>query len=148
VGRLLPASLLLLGDVIPGSDGASVYLRLVDTSTSRILASISDRVPKDASPADVCARMAGEILKAVRREVPMEAIVTAQGNQTGIAAIGSFQGVAEGAEFALLERDPVRTAGVARIVSVLGESESELQLKMADGFQPNPTGVLWIVEAP
>ncbi len=61
IGKLLPASLLLLGDVIPSGNGERVFLRLVETETTRVLGSFSAERTQAELPERVCAELAGKI---------------------------------------------------------------------------------------
>ena len=66
LGRLLPAGFLLMGDVWPDAGRDNLYLRIIDTETSRILASFS-RQPDAAAPLlETCRTLAGEIAQILR----------------------------------------------------------------------------------
>lgn len=66
LGRLLPAGFLLMGDVWPDAGQDNLYLRLVDTETSRILASFSRHPDTAASLLETCQTLAGEIAQRLR----------------------------------------------------------------------------------
>ena len=77
IGKLLPASLLLLGDVLLSGEGDKVYLRLVDIETTRVLASFSaDRKPRE-DVADACRGLAARVIARAVELKPLMARVTA-----------------------------------------------------------------------
>ena len=66
LGRFLPAGFLLMGDVWPETGRDNLYLRIVDTETSRILASFSSHPDSSASLLETCRELAGEITQTLQ----------------------------------------------------------------------------------
>lgn len=73
IGKLLPASLLLLGDLLPTADGEKIFLRLVDTETTQILASFTATRKAGQSPESVTGELAGRIAAALDAARPAQA---------------------------------------------------------------------------
>jgi len=73
IGKLLPASLLLLGDLLPTDSGEKIFLRLVDTETTQILASFTAMREVGQSPESVTDELAGRIAAALDAARPAQA---------------------------------------------------------------------------
>ena len=104
IGKLLPASLLLLGDVIASETGDKVFLRLVDTETTQVLASFTATRKAGEDQEKVCAELAGRIAERVAVLKPLLAPVSELDGKRLRAGVGSFHGVRAGAVFAVLTR--------------------------------------------
>ena len=61
IGKVLPASLLLLGNVIDTKDGTQVFMRLIDTETTRIISSYSAVLNEDEDVGSVCSKLAEQV---------------------------------------------------------------------------------------
>jgi hypothetical protein len=61
IRQLLPASLLLIGDLLPTAGGDKLALRLVDAETSDVLATFLADCPAGGDVAAVCTEMANRI---------------------------------------------------------------------------------------
>lgn len=66
LGRFLPAGFLLMGDVWPETGRDNLYLRIVDTETSQILASFSSHPDSSASLLETCRELAGKIAQTLQ----------------------------------------------------------------------------------
>ncbi len=157
VGKLLPAGLLLVGEVAAGSGGDQVYLRVVDTETSRVLGSVLRDVPASANLSDACSSMAAEILGIVQRTKPLfMKVVSLDGDVIRIAA-GTFQGLDTAASYELVAcaagnpsavRAPAEeNLGTARVVS-MDENSSQLRADLKSGGRVPAGQSLWIREIP
>jgi len=104
IGKLLPASLLLLGDVLPTDKGDKLYLRLVDTETTQVLASFSANRLADEDPDSVCTNLATRIAERVVALKPLLAPVTSLENTQIRASLGTFHGVHAGMRFRVITR--------------------------------------------
>ena len=73
IGKLLPASLLLLGDLLPAASGEKIFLRLVDTETTQILASFTAARAAGQEVETVAEELAGRIAAALDTARPVQA---------------------------------------------------------------------------
>ena len=156
IGKLLPAGMLLLGDLLPAKSGDRLYMRLVDTETSRILASFSDSKAPDGDIGKVCAGLAAQIVKKVIKMKPLAARVTSPDGQRVQAAVGRFHGAYETMQFALVQRvtaDPKLPSGYSETivgkarVKALGDMTCDLVVDWSeDPGKKLPRG-LWVKEA-
>lgn len=106
IGKLLPASLLLLGDVLPSDKGDKIFLRLVDTETTQVLASFNATRHANEDPETVCTNLANRIAKQVVTLKPLRAPVTKLNGTRLQGAIGAFHGVRAGSVFCVVTRIP------------------------------------------
>ena len=156
IGKLLPASLLLLGDVLPSDQGEKVYLRLVDTETTQVLASFTATRKADEEQEKICAELGSRIAERVIALKPLLAPVTELEDAHLRAGLGSYQGVRAGLEFSLLFRT-LRDKKVAddfteqeigtATVRAVSEFSCELDAVWHAGVQPRIQD-LWIRERP
>ncbi len=153
IGRLLPASLLVLGNVISPPANARVNLRLVDTQTTQILGSFS--APSGGDPESICQDLAGQVVQKIVQRRPLAVRVDSVAGDQVRAPLGWFHGVQEGMAFVMLAGRPGEAAppgagtevGQARIVQV-EEDRCVLQAAWADPAAPHAPESLWLREAP
>jgi len=107
IGKLLPAGLLLMGDILPTQAGGEVvYLRLIDTETTRTLGSFSQKRQANEEIFEVCANLAGPIIEKAVRARPLTARVLEASDTLLKAGVGRFHGLQADARFDVLERIP------------------------------------------
>ena len=104
IGKLLPASLLLLGDIVPAEGGDKVFVRLVDTETTQVLASFTASRKAGEDPEKVCAELAGKVAEKLAAVKPLLAPVSSLEGAQVKAGVGAFHGLRSGAVFAVLTR--------------------------------------------
>jgi hypothetical protein len=104
IGKLLPASLLLLGDLLPSAQGEKIYLRLVDTETTQVLASFTVSRKADEDQEKVCAELAGKIAERVIQLKPLLAPVSGVEGTSLRSGLGTYHGVRQGIAFTVVSR--------------------------------------------
>lgn len=155
LGRLLPAGMLLLADLVPMGEGEHVYARLVDTETSRILASFSASRAADEDLATVCAELAATIQKKAVQLRPLTARAALVQANRARAGIGRFHGASEQSSYELVQRSASTPAvlpgqadtvlGTARLLA-LGDETSEFAVEFAATPPPTAQTDLWVRE--
>ncbi len=130
IGKLLPASLILFGEIIPIGENREIHLRIIDTETSRVLSSSSAVFTNYENLEPACETLASEIMKTMNEARPLllPAETTENGNlRTGW---GQFHGARVGDVFNIVTIENAGTIsqkeirlGTARLES-LGEEES------------------------
>lgn len=152
IGRLLPASVLILGDLIPSTAGPSLFLRLVDTETTRVMGSVSAKVTNDNELGAACADLAKQAAERVIHAKPLSAGVISRNGARLEAGIGAFHRAAPSMQFTVWERTslepggkggPVRRVGDARI-DALGEEVSRFTVAWVDGVGELDVRRLWL----
>lgn len=144
IGRLLPASTLLMGQVLSMSGQTRVMMRLVDTETSQILGSFSAAASADGDADRVCRQLAEKIVTALRAHRPLRAPVSALNAEGAVLPLGAFHGLRPGQRFDIVtESDPARAVGRA-VVAEVGEDESRLTVELTANA---PVASLRVVES-
>jgi hypothetical protein len=154
IGKLLPASLLLLGDVLPSEKGDSLYLRLVDTETTQVLASFSAKRLAEDDQEKVCAELATRIAERIVALKPLLAQVTEVNGTRIRASLGTYHALNNGASFTVLSRKlrdkkvpddfEERELGIATVRKV-SEFSCELDVVWNEKV-PSKKDDLWIKE--
>jgi hypothetical protein len=155
IGKLLPAGLLLLGDVLPSADGEKVFLRLVETETTKIVASFSAERKAQDDAAVVCADLAARVAAKAVAARPLEALATRTEGDRLRARVGRFHGADEKTRYVLLERTAVDAGGqdfrekeVGRaVVAQAGELSSDLTPEWNAEVASKPPKSVWAREA-
>jgi len=154
IGRLLPASVLLLGDLMVSTAGVeTLYLRLVDIETTQVLASLTASRRPDEPLDALCSNLASRLAQRIVALKPLLAPVTALEGARLQASFGTFHGARTGQVFTVLARlpgtgedgawreEPVGTATVGRAA----EQACELEAAWGVGGQPRLEN-LWLRE--
>jgi hypothetical protein len=153
IGRLLPASLLLVGDLQSDRTGDTASLRLVDTETSEVLNTLAARRAPTGSVGDAAAGLAVEIAAAVREARPLQARVFERDERRLLAGVGRFHGANTSMVFDVVQRTirevggftdtRERAVGTAR-VEEMGDLTTDLR---PDWREPPPAdALLWVRE--
>ncbi|QHI69070.1 caspase family protein [Tichowtungia aerotolerans] len=150
IGRLLPASLILFGEMVPFDGQTEIQLRVVDTETSRVLSAVNEPFTDRSDLDSACRTLAEQIMQAVDRARPviMPARPTDDGNLT--AGWGRFHGAQVGDTFAIITRTGIGTiapketvCGTAKILS-LGEEEALFAADWSRADTNRPATQLWL----
>ena len=154
IGKLLPASLLLLGDVLPSESGDRLYLRLVDTETTQVLGSFSAKRGAEDDQEKVCAELASKIADRIVALKPLMAPVTKVEGIKLRASLGSYHALNNGTGFTVISRK-LRDKKVpddfeefelgTATVSSVSEFSCELDVVWKDKV-PENTDDLWVKE--
>ena len=157
VGKELPASMLLLGDLFQLNGKQRVSLRLVETSTSRILKTFRASSGDDEDIELQCHELANQIAEHARKYFPFQSkVMTRRGDGLRIG-VGSYHGASTQTLFTLVRRVSLpadgttsyseRTIGSATVVH-LGKIVSEVHPTWLEGPGPRVLDGLWAYEVP
>ncbi|MBN2685257.1 MAG: caspase family protein [Pontiellaceae bacterium] len=150
IGKLLPASLIIFGELIPLGENTGILLRIVDTESGRVLSSGSATFTDDDELDGTCDQLARRIMITMNAAHPLEfkAVCTEQGMIQ--ANWGKFHGAQIGDSFEVMNRENVGTVsqqdhslGTA-IIRVLGEESCELSPDWNPGMERHSTTNLWL----
>jgi hypothetical protein len=155
VGKLLPASLVLMGDLFPSENDTRIILRLIDTETTRILTSFKGSTDAENDLADVVEELGENITKMVVRARPLTARILNQDGDTLRAGAGQFHGTTLDTEFTINQRsypdvakpDDFRDTKVGTAVVIdLGEETSDLKPTFTNEGNAPDVNTLWVKE--
>ncbi len=149
IGKLLPASLILFGEIIQAGLEKEIHLRIVDTETSRVLSSSSAPFKDYDDMRSACQMLAERIMKTLNQTRPLLIPARLQPNGTLQAGWGRFHGGRVGDTFEIITRKAIDTIapretalGTAQLQS-LGEEQSVFQPVWNDPATKQPT-TLWL----
>jgi hypothetical protein len=149
IGRLLPASLILFGEVIPDGEQKEIHLRVVDTETSRVLCSTAERFSSREEMNQACQVLAQRIMTSVDRARPILLPAQETGTNALEAGWGRFHGARVGDSFDIVSREAFDTVspketvlGKARLQS-LGEERALFQADWTTAATNRPA-MLWL----
>ncbi len=149
IGKLLPASLILFGEIIPDGTRNEIHLRIVDTETSRVLSAVSASFKHHDELDPACQTLAEQIMKTMNTARPL--LLPARRTETGtlLAGWGRFHGARVGDLYEIIAQEAVGTIsqkeiplGTARLFS-LGEEEAEFQIQWSQA-ETNRSVSLWL----
>lgn len=151
IGKLLPASLILFGEIIPVGEQKEIHLRIVDTETSRVLSAATASYKTGDEINDACRTLAGQLMKTVNQARPILLPVVWTANGGLQANWGAFHGARIGDTFDIITRENPGTVsqtdvphGTARLLS-LNEEQSVFQAEW-NGKGTNRPATLWLKE--
>ena len=102
IGKLLPASLILIGEIIPLQNQKEIYLRVIDTETSRVLTSISATFSTHNELKSASETLAREIMQTMNEARPLLLKASPTPNGALIAGWGKFHGARIGDTFEII----------------------------------------------
>ena len=153
IGQVLPASLVLVVDSVVSEGKPVVFARLSGAESSAALTQFEvERTAGDHLP-DETRKLADEIAAFVVAKRPLEAGIARVAGTNVTAALGRFQGVAEGWRFDIQSRNP-QAASIRDRVQVLGRGvvtavddfDAELAVVWTQAPAAGQTN-LWVREA-
>ena len=152
IGKLLPASLILFGDILPAGNLQEIHLRIVDTETSRVLSSSSASFENYEELDSVCSSLASKIMKTMNNARPLLLKTHSTTTGTLLAGWGRFHGARKGDVFEIITREAEGTVsqrdvtlGTAHLL-VLEEESSEFQADWNPEATNHPVN-LWLKAA-
>lgn len=149
IGKLLPASMILFGEIIRAGERKEIHLRIVDTETSRVLSSASNSFSTQNELNSVCRSLSERIMKDMNQARPL--LLPARWTDTGTleAGWGKFHGARVGDAFEIITREGANTIaphesrlGTARLLS-LGEERSIFNIEW-DQASSHPQLTVWL----
>jgi len=155
IGKLLPASLLLMGDLIPSAKGERIFVRLVDTETTQVLSSFTVIRKEEDDQERVCSELAAKIAERIMLLKPLLAPVTSADGAKLRAELGTYHGVRPGLSFTVLTRtlrdkkvpdDFSEQVVGSATVSAVSDFSCDLDAVWDAGGAPQRAQDLWVRE--
>jgi Tfp pilus assembly protein PilF len=117
LGRVLSARLITVGSVAGGANEWTFTLRVIETETSQVVASIAQSFPINQSTAQAADVVAKDLATKLRKTFPLRARVTGGGNGEAVLNVGTGEGATVGQKLLIFRE----SAGGQR--DVIGEAE-------------------------
>lgn len=154
IGKLLPASLILFGELIPVNDRQEIHLRIVDTETSRVLDSTFESFSSLEELDLACQTLAGNIMKTMNeiRPILLPTLFNDHGHLT--ANWGRFHGARIGDSFEIIQIKGEGTVSRKKVslgsavLMHIEEERSELQQEWLSELGNRSESNLWLKANP
>ena len=156
IGRILPASMILHGEIIPDDEGDWVSITAEDVETTREFASFMLQRKPNEPVEEFTHGLASQVVQKIRAYRPLTARVTENKQGVMTAEVGRFHGARVGARFHIVQhisltadgngRIQKKKVGQAEIIS-LDEDRSEIKPEFEPSYEQDVGSSLWIVEA-
>jgi hypothetical protein len=117
LGRVLSARLITVGSVAGGASEWTLTLRVIETETSTVVASVAQGFPVSQSTAQVADLVAKDLAARLRKTFPLRARVTGGGKGEVVLNVGTAEGAVVGQKLLIFRE----SAGGQR--DVVGEAE-------------------------
>jgi hypothetical protein len=117
LGRVLSARLITVGTVAGGPNEWTLTMRVIETETSQVVASVAQVFPATQSTAQAADVVAKDLAGKLRKTFPLRARVTGGGNGEAMLNVGTAEGAAVGQKLLIFREG----AGGQR--DVIGEAE-------------------------
>jgi class 3 adenylate cyclase/CHAT domain-containing protein/Tfp pilus assembly protein PilF len=117
LGRVLSARLITVGSVAGGASEWTLTLRVIETETSTVVASVAQGFPVSQSTAQVADLVAKDLAARLRKTFPLRARVTGGGKGEVVLNVGTGEGAVVGQKLLIFRE----SAGGQR--DVVGEAE-------------------------
>ncbi len=106
VGRLLSASLILVGAIRKAGSERHVTVRIIETETSALVASAAESFALSQSVADITQRFGGQLRERIRRAYPLRGRVVDVGGGQVTLNVGASAGAVPGQRLQLFREHP------------------------------------------
>jgi len=141
LGRVLSARLITVGTVSGGASEWTLTLRVIETETSTVVASVAQGFPVAQSTAQVADVVAKDLAARLRKAFPLRARVVGGGAGEVVLNVGTGEGAAVGQKLMIFRE----SAGGQR--EVVGEAEisevtdKQSRAKLSGDARPLPAGL-------
>jgi hypothetical protein len=141
LGRVLSARLITVGTVSGGASEWTLTLRVIETETSTVVASVAQGFPVAQSTAQVADVVAKDLAARLRKTFPLRARVVGGGAGEVVLNVGTGEGAAVGQKLMIFRE----SAGGQR--EVVGEAEisevtdKQSRAKLSGDARPLPAGL-------
>jgi len=139
IGKLLPASLIMFGQVIETGDRSEIHIRIVESETSRVLVSTYASYASSDQLDKTCQKLATTVMQEINRLRPLMIPVQPLENDHLTANWGRFHGARKGDLFEIVTIDNPGlvseqevSLGTAELVQ-LNEEQSEFNAQWSTG---------------
>ena len=148
IGKLLPASLILFGEIISNGNTNEIHIRVVDTETSQVLCSTFESFTTSNDMNRACKALARRIMTEINRSRPILLPAQRTNPDTLLANWGRFHGAKTGDSFEIISREatdtiaPQETALGTAHLHALGEEESSFHVDWNSA--PTNSASIWL----
>ena len=141
LGRVLSARLIAVGTVAGGANEWTLTLRVIETETSTVVASVADGFTVAQSTAQVADLVANDLAARLRKAFPLRARVTGGGKGEAVLNVGTGEGAAVGQKLLIFREGPGGQRDVVGEAEITEVTEKTSRAKLADERKPITPGL-------
>ena len=141
LGRVLSARLITAGTVERGGPDWALTLRVIETETSTVVASIAQSFPASQSAAQVADAVARELAGKLRNAFPLRARVVGGGAGEVVLNVGTGEGATVGQKLMIFRERPGGRREVVGEAEISEVTDKQSRAKVSGEARPLPPGL-------
>jgi class 3 adenylate cyclase/CHAT domain-containing protein/Tfp pilus assembly protein PilF len=141
LGRVLSARLITVGTVAGGPSEWTLTIRVIETETSQVVASVAQSFPVSQSTAQVADVVAKDLAAKLRKMYPLRARVTGGGGGEAVLNVGTGEGAAVGQKLLIFRESPSGQREVIGEAEITEVTEKSSRAKLAGDAKPVAAGL-------
>jgi class 3 adenylate cyclase/CHAT domain-containing protein/tetratricopeptide (TPR) repeat protein len=141
LGRVLSARLITVGTVAGGASEWTLTLRVIETETSTVVASVAQGFPVAQSTAQVADAVAKDLAAKLRKTFPLRARVTGGGKGEAVLNVGTGEGAAVGQKLLIFREGPGGQRDVVGEAEITEVTDKQSRAKLSDETKPITPGL-------
>jgi class 3 adenylate cyclase/tetratricopeptide (TPR) repeat protein len=148
LGRVLSARLITVGSVAGGPGEWTLTLRVIETETSRVVASVAQTFPVSQTTVQAADAVARDLAAKLRRAFPLRARVTGGGAGDAVLNVGLGEGATVGQKLLVFREGPGGQRDVIGEAEVTEVADRTSRARLAPDAKPVTAGLKAIERAP
>jgi hypothetical protein len=141
LGRVLSARLITVGTVAGGGPEWTLTLRVIETETSTVVASVAQAFPAAQSSAQVADVVAKDLAGKLRKTFPLRARVVGGGKGEAVLNVGSGEGAMVGQKLLIFREAATGQRDVVSEAEITEVTDKQSRAKVADESKPVTVGL-------
>ncbi len=141
LGRVLSARLITVGTVAGGATEWTLTLRVIETETSTVVASVAQGFPVGQSTAQVADVVAKDLATKLRKTFPLRARVVGGGAGEVVLNVGTGEGAAVGQKLLIFRESAAGQRDVVGEAEISEVTDKQSRAKLPGDAKPLPAGL-------
>lgn len=141
LGRVLSARLITVGTVAGGASEWTLTLRVIETETSTVVASVAQAFPVAQSTAQVADVVAKDLAGKLRKTFPLRARVVGGGAGEVVLNVGTGEGAAVGQKLMIFKESAGGQREVVGEAEITEVTDKQSRAKLSGDAKPLPAGL-------
>ena len=141
LGRVLSARLITVGTVAGGGPEWTLTMRVIETETSTVVASVAQAFPASQSSAQVAEVVAKDLAGKIRKAFPLRGRVTGGGKGEAVLNVGSGEGATVGQKLLIFREGAGGQREVVSEAEITEVTDKQSRAKLTDESKPVSAGL-------
>jgi class 3 adenylate cyclase/CHAT domain-containing protein/tetratricopeptide (TPR) repeat protein len=141
LGRVLSARLITVGSVAGTASEWTVTVRVIETETSSVVASIAQSFPASETTAQAADAIAKDLAGKLHKAFPLRARVTGGGKGEAVLNVGTAEGAAVGQKLLIFREGAGGQRDVVGEAEITEVTDKQSRAKLADTAKPIAPGL-------